>query len=97
MQFLLLMHGTPPDEAPGDLPLRPPADATTLRGWGEALTIEPGPMPGSAETIVGARLIDAPDLAAAAEVAAGDPWAVSGDIEIREIWADFGTPEEVMA
>lgn len=96
MQFLLLMHGDPDGPAPDGTALRPPADATTLRGWGDALDVEAGPLLVLDEPILGVRMIEAVDLAAAVEVAAGDAFAASGSVEVREIWSDFA-PGEVPA
>jgi hypothetical protein len=66
--------------------LRPSADATTVRVRnGEVLTTD-GPFAETKEQLGGYFLVDCKDLDEALELAAKNPGALNGAIEVRPIW-----------
>ena len=73
-------------------PLRPPADAVTVRVRdGEPLVGE-GPFAASAEQMAAYELLECADLGEAIGLASAHPMAAAGTIEVRPIWEELSRP-----
>ncbi|HEY8300429.1 MAG TPA: YciI family protein [Jatrophihabitans sp.] len=57
--------------------------ATTVRVRGDEVLVTDGPFVETKEVIAGFDILDAPDLAAAVEIAAAHPMAYAGVLELR--------------
>lgn len=66
--------------------LRPVEDATTVRVRAGERIVTDGPFTESREWIAGFDVVEADDLDAAIEIAAGHPMARFGRIEVRPVW-----------
>ena len=66
-------------------PLQGTHTATTVRVRNGALTLFDGPFAETKEMLAGFYLVDAPDLNAAIQIAAGIPPARHGSIEVRPV------------
>jgi hypothetical protein len=66
--------------------LRPTTLATTVRVRDESLVVADGPFAETKEQIAGFYIIDCEDLDAAIEIAARNPGAKHGTIEVRPVW-----------
>ena len=64
-------------------PLQPPAHAVTLRARDGRIIRTDGPFAETKEFLGGLFMIEAPDIEAAVRLAADDPMAALGSIEIR--------------
>ncbi len=73
-------------------PLRPPADAVTVRVRGGEATISHGPVAAAAEQMAAYELLDCADLEEATRLASTHPMATVGTIEIRPIWEELTDP-----
>ena len=69
-------------------PLRPLAEASSVRVRGQEVLVSDGPFTETKEFIVGFDLLECKDMAAAAEVAAKHPLAKFGRMELREVVED---------
>jgi hypothetical protein len=69
-------------------PLRPLAEASSVRVRGHEALVSDGPYAETKEFIVGFDLLECTDMAEAAEVAAKHPLAKFGRIELRQIVDD---------
>jgi len=65
--------------------LRPPGDATTVRGRGDQVLLTDGPFADTKEVVGGFSLVECADLDEALEVTARHPAARYGAIEIRPL------------
>lgn len=66
--------------------LRPVEDATTVRVRAGERIVADGPFTESREWIAGFDIVEADDLDAAIEIAAGHPMARFGLVEVRPVW-----------
>ncbi len=66
-------------------PLHPVHTATTVRVRNGQVTLVDGPFAETREMLAGFYLVDAPDLNAALQIAAGIPPAQHGSIEVRPV------------
>lgn len=66
-------------------PLHPTHTATTVRVRNGQVTLFDGPFAETREMLAGFYLVDAPDLNAAIQIAAGIPPAQHGSIEVRPV------------
>jgi hypothetical protein len=66
--------------------LQPTALATTVRVRDEGLVVADGPFAETKEQIAGFYIIDCADLDEAIEIAARNPGARHGTIEVRPVW-----------
>ena len=66
-------------------PLHPVETATTVRVRNGRVTVTDGPFAETKEQLAGFYLVDAPDLDAAIQIAAGIPPAREGSIEVRPV------------
>lgn len=66
-------------------PLHPTHTATTVRVRNGQVTLFDGPFAETREMLAGFYLVDAPDLNAAIQIAAGIPPARHGSIEVRPV------------
>jgi len=66
-------------------PLHPVHTATTVRVRNGEVTLFDGPFAETREMLAGFYLVDAPDLNAAIQIAAGIPPAKHGSIEVRPV------------
>lgn len=66
-------------------PLHPVHTATTVRVRNGQVTLFDGPFAETREMLAGFYLVDAPDLNAAIQIAAGIPPARHGSIEVRPV------------
>jgi hypothetical protein len=73
-------------------PLRPPADAVTVRVRGGEAATGQGPFAATAEQMAAYELLDCADLAEAVGLAATHPMAAAGTIEVRPIWEELTDP-----
>jgi hypothetical protein len=69
-------------------PLRPAAEATTVRVREGSALLTDGPFAETKETIAGFDLIDCANLDEAIEVARRHPCATVGSIELRPYWEE---------
>ena len=67
-------------------PLRPTADATSVRMRDGEVVVVDGPFAETKEQIAGYDLIDCADLDEALEIAAKHPTVRHGTIEVRPLW-----------
>ena len=74
-------------------PLRPPADAVTVRVREGEPSISKGPFAATAEQMAAYELLECADLEEAVGVAATHPMAVAGTIEVRPIWHELDGPD----
>lgn len=65
--------------------LEPPSSATVVSVRDGVRKVEDGPFPDAKEQLGGFFVLDAPDLDAAAELAAGCPAAKNGFVDVRAI------------
>lgn len=65
-----------------------PSDATTVRVRGGEILLGDGPFAETKEQIAGFDVIDCANLDEAIEVAAKNPLAKFGTIEVRPLWAE---------
>lgn len=70
----------------GGAPLRPPAEAVTVRVRDGQTLVTRGPFAELAEQVAGYNLLDVADLDTALEAAAEHPGAHLGVIEVRPLW-----------
>jgi hypothetical protein len=73
-------------------PLRPPADALTVRVRGGETAISQGPVTATAEQMAAYELLDCADLEEATRLASTHPMAAAGAIEIRPVWEELTDP-----
>ena len=66
--------------------LRPTSLSTTVRVRDDALVVTDGPFAETKEQIAGFYIIDCEDLDEAIEIAARNPGARYGTIEVRPVW-----------
>jgi hypothetical protein len=69
-------------------PLRPPAEASSVRVRGPEVLVSDGPFTETKEFIVGFDLLECKNMAAATEVAAKHPMAKFARMELREVVED---------
>ncbi len=69
-------------------PLRPLAEASSVRVRGQEVLVSDGPFTETKEFIVGFDLLECKDLAEATEVASKHPLAKFGRMELRELVED---------
>jgi hypothetical protein len=69
-------------------PVRPQAEARTVRVRGGSTVVTDGPFVETKEVLAGFDLLECRDMAEAIEVAAGHPMAYEGVIELRPL-VDF--------
>ena len=74
-------------------PLRPPADAVTVRVREGEPAISNGPFAATAGQMAAYELLECADLEEAAGVAATHPMAAAGAIEVRPIWPELAGPD----
>lgn len=70
-------------------PLRPCADAVTVRLRDGQLLRSPGPFSNAVEQMCAYELIECADLDAAVQLAARHPMAAAATIEVRPVWAEL--------
>jgi hypothetical protein len=70
-------------------PLRPSADAVTVRVRKGATEIVDGPFADTPEHIAAYEIVECPNLETAVEVAASHPMASAGTIEVRPLWENL--------
>jgi hypothetical protein len=70
-------------------PLKPADEAVTVRIRNGHLRQQPGPFTRSKEKMCAYELVEAPDLEAAAALAASHPMAQAATIEVRPVWEDL--------
>ncbi len=75
-------------------PLRPPADAKTVRVRKGKVAVTNGPFSDSAEKICAYELIECKNVKEAVDVASKHPMAKAATVEVRPIWADLAKPTE---
>ena len=73
-------------------PLRPSADAVTVRVRGGKAAISQGPVAAAADQMAAYELLDCTDLEEATRLAATHPMAAVGTIEIRPVWEELTDP-----
>ena len=73
-------------------PLRPPADAVTVRVRGGEAAISHGPFAAAAEQMAAYELLDCADLDEAVGLASTHPMAAAGTIEVRPVWEELTDP-----
>jgi hypothetical protein len=66
--------------------LRPTSLATTVRVRDEGLVVADGPFAETKEQVAGVYIIDCEDLDEAIEIAARNPGARAGTVEVRPVW-----------
>jgi hypothetical protein len=76
----------------GGNPLRPAADAVTVRLRDGATICRPGPFSSAAEQICAYELIECVDAVRAMRIAASHPMAARATVEVRPVWSDIGKP-----
>ena len=69
-------------------PLRPPADAVTVRVREGEPVISNGPFAATAEQMAAYELLECAGLEEAVGVAATHPMAAAGTIEVRPVWEE---------
>ena len=69
-------------------PLRPLAEASSVRVRGHEVLVSDGPFTETKEFIVGFDLLECKDMAEATEVASKHPLAKFGRMEVRELVED---------
>jgi hypothetical protein len=74
-------------------PLRPPADAVTVRVRKGAPVLSDGPFAATAEQMAAYELLDCGDLEEAVGLAATHPMAAAGTIEVRPVWEELSGPD----
>ena len=72
-----------------------PGDAITVRVRNGRISTTDGPFAETKEVLGGLVLIDAPDMAAAIAIAAKNPMAQLGSVEVRPM-VDFSKPHPVL-
>jgi hypothetical protein len=70
-------------------PLRPPADAVTVRVREGKMVIKNGPFAESKEKMAAYELIECASLEEAIDVASTHPMAKAATIEVRPVWTDL--------
>ena len=70
-------------------PLRPPADAVTVRVREGAPVTSAGPFAATAERMAAYELLDCADLEEAVRLASTHPMAAAGTIEVRPVWEEL--------
>ena len=70
-------------------PLRPPADAVTVRVRRGRPEITGGPFAATAEQMAAYELLECADLEEAVGLASRHPMATAGAIEVRPVWEDL--------
>jgi hypothetical protein len=70
-------------------PLRPPAEAVTVRVREGSVSLTPGPFTDSAEQMAAYELLDCASLEEAVDLATSHPMAAAGTIEVRPVWEDL--------
>ena len=73
----------------GGQPLRPPADAVTVRVRGGEPETSPGPFAATAEQLAAFELLECADLDEAVGLASSHPMAAAGTIEVRPVWDEL--------
>jgi hypothetical protein len=73
-------------------PLRPPADAVTVRVRDGEPLIREGPFAASAEQMAAYELLECADLGEAIGLASAHPMATVGTIEVRPVWEELSGP-----
>jgi len=73
-------------------PLRPPADAVTVRVREGEPAISRGPFAATQEQVAAYELLDCADLDEAVGLASTHPMAAAGTIEVRPVWEDLTDP-----
>ena len=73
-------------------PLRPPADAVTVRVRGGEPVIGEGPFADTPEQMAAYELLDCADLDEAVGLASTHPMAAAGTIEVRPVWEELADP-----
>jgi hypothetical protein len=72
-------------------PLRPPADAVTVRVRDGEATVSDGPALAGADQPAAYELVECECLEEAIEAAATHPMAAAGAIEVRPVWTELRT------
>lgn len=73
-------------------PLRPAADARTVRVRAGKVVLSDGPFSDSAEQICAYELVECESLSAAVQLASTHPMARAATIEVRPIWREIAAP-----
>jgi hypothetical protein len=74
-------------------PLRPPADAVTVRVREGKPALGDGPFAATAEQMAAYELLDCADLDEAIGLASSHPMAAAGTIEVRPVWEELSGPD----
>jgi hypothetical protein len=74
-------------------PLRPPADAVTVRVREGRPVISAGPFAATSEQPAAYELLDCADLEEAVGLASTHPMAAAGAIEVRAVWEELSGPD----
>jgi hypothetical protein len=77
-------------------PLRPPADAATVRVRGGKLQLQRGPFARSREKACAYELLECASMEEAIDAAASHPMAKAATIEVRPIWTELARPERFL-
>ena len=73
-------------------PLRPPADAVTVRVRDGEPVVGNGPFAATPEQMAAYELLDCADLDEAVRLASTHPMAAAGTIEVRPVWEQLTEP-----
>jgi hypothetical protein len=73
-------------------PLRPPADAVTVRVRDGRPVISSGPFAAGAEQVAAYELLACADMEEAVRLACTHPMAAAGTIEVRPVWEELAEP-----
>jgi hypothetical protein len=73
-------------------PLRPPADAVTVRVRHGEPVIDEGPFAATPEQMAAYELLDCADIEEAVGFASTHPMAAAGTIEVRPVWEELADP-----
>ena len=74
-------------------PLRPPADAVTVRVREGKPALSDGPFAATAEQMAAYELLDCADIDEAIDLASTHPMAAAGTIEVRPVWEELSGPD----
>ena len=73
----------------GGAPLRPPAEAVTVRVREGRVLRQDGPFSAAAEQMAAYELLECASLEEAVELAARHPMARAGTVEVRPVWEEL--------
>jgi hypothetical protein len=74
-------------------PLRPPADAVTVRVRKGTPILRDGPFAATPEQMAAYELLDCAGLEEAVGLASTHPMAAAGTIEVRPVWGELSRPD----